>query len=263
MWEYFAANCAPDEFDKHQPRHHVFHFCDIAIAKDSNLGYSEDKPGCGPHDIVHMLDYCATVLSGKASTNAPGKNVTKTVALVMMVHLMGDLHQPLHVGSEYFLGNGTKADPALNKNARGDRGGNEIQFYGGKFHGQWDSGYVSAAVTKWKKDLELQKTADLPTLASAIVSEPGQPDINILSGVELRKQLATWAEESVRISQDAHERLAFSDINPNGPGQDIASITAKVIGDRGAYNSWAAEQVKLEITRAGLRLAWLIEQSVK
>ena len=49
--------------------------------------------------------------------------ITKPVALILLAHYVGDIHQPLHVGAEYF-DNGKFANPDTDKNALPDQGGN-------------------------------------------------------------------------------------------------------------------------------------------
>ena len=69
------------------------------------------------------IDYSTWMLANQASTAAE-----KAVALCWVLHLMGDIHQPLHTGSLY--SSGVFAD--------GDRGGNGIPTDDGSLHIRWD-----------------------------------------------------------------------------------------------------------------------------
>jgi hypothetical protein len=65
-----------------------FHYVSIED-KENYLSAGKNAKG----DIVRALFYFEDVLRNKKSTPA-----MKTVALKWLVHLVGDLHQPLHVG---------------------------------------------------------------------------------------------------------------------------------------------------------------------
>ncbi len=262
MWEYFCGNCAP--VDGGQARHHVFHFCDLPVAPGLNLDYAPTKPGCGPLDIVHMIDYCRAVLANKStSVAAPGPNVTKAVALIVLVHLLGDLHQPLHVGAEYFDANGNPTDPAKNPNAIADQGGNLIRFYSPKnLHGHWDTDFVTAAVTSWNQSLKISNTTDLTELAQKLAKQGVTPALKFPAGADTMALATQWAGESARLSQEAHTRLKFSNFKAPAPKQFTPFITATPATTEAEYFAWAAEQTQQQIVRAGLRLAWLIEHAV-
>jgi hypothetical protein len=93
-----------------------------------------------PDNVVEAVEFCAAVLRGDAARVAalrdllreegvePYAGSIEATALVFLVHLVGDLHQPLHVG-------------------RGDdRGGNQItvNWFGEErsLHSVWDSGLL-------------------------------------------------------------------------------------------------------------------------
>ncbi|MDO8273518.1 MAG: S1/P1 nuclease [Gammaproteobacteria bacterium] len=74
-------------------------------------------------NVVLALDYNLSVLRAADSPDAQ-----KAVALCWVLHLLGDIHQPLHAGalmsSEMF--------------PHGDQGGNGIPTLGGSLHSTWD-----------------------------------------------------------------------------------------------------------------------------
>lgn len=74
-------------------------------------------------NVILALDYNLSVLR---AANSPG--TVKAVALCWVLHLLGDVHQPLHTGamisSELF--------------PLGDQGGNGIPTLGGSLHATWD-----------------------------------------------------------------------------------------------------------------------------
>ncbi|WP_258240612.1 S1/P1 nuclease [Pseudidiomarina homiensis] len=108
----------PDKF--WQETANPFHYVTLQQPHD----YQADD--CPPEgDAFSALeDFTATLTSDSASREE------KQLALRFIVHIIGDLHQPLHVGSA-----------ALN-----DRGGNDVKvvFFGeqSNLHRVWDSGLV-------------------------------------------------------------------------------------------------------------------------
>lgn len=74
-------------------------------------------------NVVLALDYNLSVLRAADTTDAQ-----KAVSLCWVLHLLGDIHQPLHAGalisSELF--------------PLGDQGGNGIPTLGGSLHATWD-----------------------------------------------------------------------------------------------------------------------------
>lgn len=123
-------------------------------------------------DIVRALESQYEVL-----TNPNATREQKWLALVLTVHFMGDIHQPLHMGRA------------------SDRGGNnhEIRFFGGKanLHGTWDTKLPESA-HKWSYT-EWADNIDRPTDS------------------ELREMLAggtpySWGEETYRIAKDVYDK---------------------------------------------------------
>ena len=85
----------------------------------------------GAADVMTALDYNTALL---ADDRAPGPQ--RAVALCWVLHLIGDIHQPLHTGSLYSAG----------RFANGDRGGNGIETDAGNLHARWDRALRSDGV---------------------------------------------------------------------------------------------------------------------
>jgi len=116
-----------------------YHYVTVPKGKKYN---DVKAPATG--DSVTALEMYSKVL--KSSTESK-KN--KTLALKFIVHLIGDLHQPLHSG------NGT------------DRGGNDfkVKFFwqDSNLHRVWDSGLIDKqklSYTEWVQHLNRQITED-------------------------------------------------------------------------------------------------------
>lgn len=84
-------------FDKYGSWHYV------SVSDESSYSKSKKDPN---GDIITALNHCEKILRAKTSTL-----VDKQFALKYLVHLAGDIHQPLHVGRKK------------------DHGGNKIKLY--------------------------------------------------------------------------------------------------------------------------------------
>jgi S1/P1 Nuclease len=80
-------------FNAKFPENDSWHFVDLPVGFTK---YSLDSPFSSPNDIVHALRRAIDVLEGKSS------EFTKVQALRIIVHLVGDIHQPLHMVSGYY-----------------------------------------------------------------------------------------------------------------------------------------------------------------
>src|SRR6202035_3335875 len=63
--------------------------------------YEDHGVGTSDEDIVHILRQCISVLKGATGRDANPHGFTPREALLLLAHLIGDLHQPLHVGVAY------------------------------------------------------------------------------------------------------------------------------------------------------------------
>ena len=172
---FWTANQATDANDDAHPSHHWFHYTDVPIA--GNEKYADGKVGRSQWDIVHMINYCCRVLSGEESEQNV-RAITKPVALILLAHYVGDIHQPLHVGAEYF-DNGKIANPDNDPHALPDEGGNSLMLFlvapstvdpeisrrRPKLHSYWDSGVVKTLITQ--VDAEIKKKRTRPTRRSS------------------------------------------------------------------------------------------------
>jgi S1/P1 Nuclease len=156
-----------------QCRHKSYHFTDIAIQRSQ---YDPGLPGANPNDLVHALDATITVLQGGKSP-APINVASPREALRLLTHYVGDLHQPLHVGSVYLSDAGQPLDPATPKEAHDhdNAGGNKILYKGWKLHSTWDDvpGKLTTALIGGQGATEARS---VPATAGAITQWPASAD---------------------------------------------------------------------------------------
>ncbi|WP_163516440.1 S1/P1 nuclease [Gelidibacter japonicus] len=108
---------------KADPRYNEFeswHYVNMSLDEDYESSKKNPKG-----DLVTGIAFCKKVIKDDKSSDAD-----KTFYLKMLIHLVGDLHQPLHIGREE------------------DRGGNDIkvqwQFKDTNLHRVWDSQMIES-----------------------------------------------------------------------------------------------------------------------
>jgi len=132
-----ASSCGGAHPPYSQCRHKAYHFADLPIQHPS---YALGQPGTAPDDVVQTVDALLVVLAGGKSP-APFNIQGQAEALRLLSHFVGDLHQPLHVGSIYLGDAGAPLDPATPQeaSAHDNSGGNAILFGHRKnLHEDWD-----------------------------------------------------------------------------------------------------------------------------
>lgn len=250
---FVNANC------EGSPSHSEFHYTDVPVFGDEEYGSGE--VGRREFDIVKMIPFCISVLKGEVpETN--DRAITKSVAVILLAHYLGDIHQPLHVGAEYFNANGQPFGPTTANHGFEDQGGNKLTLFtfvdgelvsAGKFHGYWDTQAVENAFGS-------QRNAKIARRLGSREPEDWQ----------LNGDAATWAEqlanEILPLAREAHDRLRFKQITFQSSKPEISSGRAEE-KPHGAgetfYALWAADVVKSEIHKGGWRLAALLERVVQ
>lgn len=163
----------PDEIRSYKqyaytaPWHYVNVAHGLTAAQFETELTSMDKP-----NIYKAIHNCINDLKDPAKTKAE-----KVFALKFLVHLVGDLHQPMHTGrSEDSGGNGIKI---------------KLMRKDSNLHGLWDSGLIDYAGMTYK---ELATTCDAVSKEEA---KNWQKD-----------NVAKWAFESYEMSQELYAEAA-------------------------------------------------------
>jgi hypothetical protein len=250
---FVNANC-----DRNEPSHNVFHYTNIPVFGDED--YDDGQVGRGEFDIVHMIPFCIRVLRGQEpATN--GRGITKAIAVILLTHYLGDIHQPLHVGAEFFDASGNPFGPTTANKGFADQGGNKLTLFtfvngrrvsAGKFHSYWDgqtveNAFGSMANSRVARQLASREPADW----------------------ELTGAAETWAEQLANgmmpTAREAHQRLEYKRIVTEAGERDIISGRAEEKRQSGGtfYAIWAGSVVKKEIHKGGWRLAALLEQALQ
>jgi|SRR5215470_1821386 len=254
---------APSEEEKayaaRNPHHGGFHYTDVPLQQTS---YIAKKAGTSDTDVVQMITYIVTQL--RAKTQPPKKDVklTDTEAVWLLAHLVGDVHQPLHVGAKYFKDDcetsvdpndgGTPPDFGIGKTVAQTVGGNLITLAppapavppSDNLHFYWDGASVAQAMLAAGVAQSEQDFARL--LAGAPPSgweTAGAPET----------WSAQWATEVLPLAVQAHDRLTIRKRPFPFP-----SCTWTTTLDP-AYQDWAKDQARTQLAKAGFRLAALLK----
>ncbi len=260
------------------PSHHWFHYTDVPVVPPQK--YADGKAGRTKWDIVHMIPYCVKVLRGEIPENNERK-ITKPVAVILLAHYLGDIHQPLHVGADYFDQGGQEADPDKTTTLE-DEGGNSVRLHLSddapphrgvrykKLHGFWDMDSVITLLPPLDPALpkaeQKNQTADAIQRIAREMAQTEPKNWRLPADVALNKYAEVWADEILPIARQAHERLQFTAVHPeDDQGKTVAAgdATEKPEADHLLYRQWAAKVVREELHKAGWRLADLLEKSVK
>ncbi len=276
--DFWRANPPTRDPKSPVPSHHWFHYTDVPILNPEK--YSDGKTGRTEWDIVHMIAYCVDVLRGEVPEDNPRK-ITKPVAVILLAHYLGDIHQPLHVGAEYFNHAGQAVDPDKSQPGLEDEGGNTLilrLFHGTpqqmdkrdlKLHGFWDNDAVMANLPPLPAGVSRDERYNLiePGKKKLVdeLSQQQPKNWRAPADVAPKKYSEFWADDILPLAKEAHERLQFINVHET-VDQDrpvmAGDAREKNMPDRVDYADWAAKVVRAELQKAGWRLADLLSQAV-
>ncbi len=229
-------------FNEAFPENSFWHFVDLPLDAD---GYKDNDRFASSEDIVHIINECVRVLEG-----GPKPRFTQAQALKLLVHLVGDLHQPLHVGAGFY--DLSKQPPKLLTSPDAawqhehDKGGNDLRFGDGRYdqlHSYWDVALVEkvAHIDRYQKLAERLR--------------PAATDVRPTSG-DYHEWAERWAGESVAEAKHAYEKITFlkAELTPEGK---IKVIHIKL--PDGYEESQVGRMEKL-LVRASAHLAQLLNR---
>ena len=250
----------------HNEKNREWHYVDLPLDcknYQTCTGFTVDN------DIVHLLNVCIRTLQGQPDANQP---LSQRNALKLLVHFLGDLHQPLHVGCGYIDVNGPNGtiliarDPKLIKrqNFPSDNGANQLIIDNDKkkLHGFWDFDLVTS----------LMQTTDqaTPDALGSFLEKTVQPQASWNPHGPVSNWGAQWATDSLRQSREhTYEGLQVT-------GQRTITVTTrngqpvmrdgKVVTDTvydvtrpANYDTENREVVRQQLAKGGYRLAKLLD----
>jgi hypothetical protein len=277
--EFWKANPPTHDPKSAMPSHHWFHYTDVPIMPAQQ--YSAGSAGRNKWDIVRMIPYCVDVLRGKIPEDNERK-ITKPIAVILLAHFVGDIHQPLHVGAAYFDAKGQMIDPDKEKSALEDEGGNTFTIelndepprtrghHKKKFHGFWDLDTVYELFPEVPDTLpKKERDAQVKPLTQKLVhqmatSEP--KNWRLPAKIDIANYAEAWADQILPIAREAHDRLELRGVKPLQEEDRVVAageVVEKPVTGKMNYRTWSANVVREEIHMAGWRLADLLEKALK
>jgi len=210
----FAPDASKNEGYAGMLQHRYWHYIDVPFSPD---GTPLQQPRA-PNAKTQIAAFRTALASSSASDEL------KSYDLVWLIHLVGDLHQPLHCTSRF-----DQNQPD------GDRGGNLVALCArpcrGELHALWDD--ILGTKTEPKAAIKKAAKLDAP--------EP---------------RLAAVKDEDVWIAESVRTAKASVYIDPIGVGAGPFEVDAEY---RRQARAVAAERVAL----AGARLANLLNSTLK
>jgi len=232
MEDYARRNWDNCEHIPNHGCHESYHFADVAI---QHSDYQRSYAGTNEHDIVSAINAAVLVLQDKAAP-APFSIADKKEALFLIAHLVGDLHQPLHVGAVYLVDDGSVVNPdqpGVDAESTKTNGGNSIDdpVSGRNLHSEWD---------EIPGDIAGEPSPDAISAARALP----------LSTAPLDQLAALWASDTVTASHQAFAGLTFS--------AEARYRWTAAFQDRNAYMRMKDDLQKAQLIKGGAHLAELL-----
>ena len=249
------------------PNHARYHYADVPFQEPA---YRAGTYGTDGSDVVQVLRECLLTL-WRAGRDGPDPAVDGSkgphrlaprVALLLLAHLVGDLHQPLHVGVAYMGPDGQFGDPRrlpldVLQPTEGD---NLLVFSDGRsLHAAWDVEAPARAMRRagtaspegWAAHL-LRRGIRVPDARSA----PGAD----CREAEVLRRPQRWADESLALSARIHERLDVAGPTWVPPRLDgLQPRAAWQIRARPGQRDWTTAMAEQQVERAGRRLAAILQ----
>ena len=205
----------------HAYHHATWHYADFYW--DVENGQPHDIPGTGP-DSLNAVERIVALRATLVDANAA--DTTRAVALAWLLHLVGDIHQPLHCSSR------VTADDTL---PHGDAGGNTFRLDDDRnLHAYWDR-ILDASVAPEPGEDSIAYAGRMAHLI-----EQAQPRVTPPADV------SGWAQEGLRLAQT----VVYAGVSRGG-------------APSAAYEAAALTVSQQRIALAGYRLAALLNEALK
>ena len=260
------------------PKHSTYHYTDVPFQLEH---YHDHGVGTFDEDIVQTLKQAIAVLQGKTDPALNPHKFTKRQALMLLAHMTGDIHQPLHVGAAFVSKDGKfvvpKSHAEVDEAAIFDsRGGNNLllddkrlgelsaalippgdpkpvregvpQSLTKPFHSYWDSTTVDYAFRRIRTKTPGQ-------FADAAIA--GKPVIKANSG-ELATWPYQWADDALVVSKEAYKDVVPGKLVPqtSKKGETYYTFTLEVPAN---YPVPSSQIAKEQLIKGGYKLAEILK----
>lgn len=189
-------------FSTQNPAHFTYHYTNLPV---QSTAYAIGAVGTTDHDIVRTLQQCIAVLQGNDTDTSNPQHFTPRQALLLISHLVGDIHQPLHVGAAYIDKDMQFVTPTSKQQVDGVnvfdlQGGNNLLL---EDRNTW----TMRDLESFKRDEELAKTATPSAPVSNQPKRVGKPlhlywDVTVVENLMRHLKVKTVTEITDKIMQD-------------------------------------------------------------
>jgi S1/P1 nuclease len=228
-------------FRLEHPAHDTYHYTNVPFQA---AAYQPDVPGAWPSDILQITRECVRVLRGASTSFTPRE------AIRMLAHLVGDMHQPVHVGNGFVAASGPLrfVEPRGATGWRPTVGGN-VLVYGPEdrfnLHSYWDSHIVNLAM----------RNDDVPAYAARLMAEvPAAPAWRETGDPDAWPE--RWVNESLGYAREAYRDIrivAYLGADPSGR----IPHRWRIEQPRG-YDDRSRARIRTQLARGGYRLAAIL-----
>ena len=234
------------EFVANNPQHHSYHYCDIPFQEKA---YKLGITGTNPHDIIQTLHACIEVLQSPEDKGENPLKIKKRVALMLIAHLIGDLHQPLHVGCSYVDDEKHFVNPETGAKGQPDAGANCFRLTGKtKLHGYWDTQTVKLA----------RDHAGTEDFTSYLITHyPAKPEWDGTGPVVTWPD--QWANDTLALSKQCFDGITLGErflVPKDEKREEHFEWKITLPPD---YANKSRDVVEVELSKAGYRLAALLK----
>ncbi len=214
-----------------------YHF--ITILPDGTI-----KPG---KNAMVVLQQYVEVLRNKKTPMA-----TKKIALRYIVHVLGDIHQPLHVGNDFdFGGNACQVNWQPSNTDKPRRT---------NLHTAWDTTVVENILYKFKAlSHDTNPYFDYKPLGKALMEK-----YKTIATAEEKIDLNAWVKEADTLTAQVYPDSLPSNARPYcPPGRNVGELPLDQIPRLdGAYVDAAAQIVEKQLVLAGVRIAYFLKSAL-
>jgi hypothetical protein len=233
--------------DNRNRGHNTWHYVNLPLGLN---GYDHQQypEFTRDNDIVQTIGLCIESLRSPG----PAARFEEIIALRWLAHLIGDLHQPVHIGCGYIAN--PKTNVARLVFAPGDAiglasdlgGGALVLPVGENLHAYWDSvlgpDIVPDPVNAESDDALVRELVRAPAPA------------NFAENLDLTSRIIGWANESLAAAREAYQGITITAYDPQPKGEYTVSWEGEM-----SYRQRCAPIVSERMTAAASNLASLLD----
>jgi hypothetical protein len=259
------------------PKHFEYHYTDVPFQLDH---YRDGAVGTADDDIVQTLKQAILVLQGRDTPVTNPHRFTRRQALMLLAHMTGDIHQPLHVGAAFVNRDSRFVVPKTQADIDGlaiydSRGGNnflldeaKIEEMGARlippgepkpakegappaltkpFHTYWDITVVDYAFRR-------TRTKTPEQFARAVIAK--RPEVAANTG-EPASWPYQWADDALAVAKQAYAGVTVGKLTPqvSKKGEIYYTWSLEVPPD---YPVPSSALARAQLIKAGYHLAALL-----